>query len=64
MTKALGYQKEAFNLNEILEYFSTSNEDLTPLLDLLKQGKIKPIVAAKIHLNEAARARITGWWLS
>src|SRR5215831_17940136 len=32
------------------------NEDLTLLLDLLKQGKTKPIVATKMPLNEAARA--------
>jgi NADPH2:quinone reductase len=32
------------------------HEDLTLLLNLLKQGKIKPIVAAKIPLNEAAKA--------
>jgi NADPH2:quinone reductase len=32
------------------------HEDLTLLLNLLKQGKIKPIIAAKLHLNEATRA--------
>ena len=32
------------------------DEDLTLLLDLLKQGKIKPIVSAKMPLNEAAKA--------
>jgi NADPH2:quinone reductase len=32
------------------------HEDLTLLLNLLNQGKIKPIVAAKLPLNEAARA--------
>jgi NADPH:quinone reductase len=32
------------------------HEDLTLLLNLLKQGKIKPIVAAKMPLNEAAKA--------
>jgi NADPH:quinone reductase-like Zn-dependent oxidoreductase len=31
-------------------------EDLTLLLNLLKQGKIKPIIAAKMPLNEAAKA--------
>jgi NADPH:quinone reductase-like Zn-dependent oxidoreductase len=31
-------------------------EDLILLFDMLKQGKIKPIVAAKIPLNEAAQA--------
>ena len=31
-------------------------EDLTLLFDMLKQGKIKPIVAAKIPLNRAAQA--------
>jgi hypothetical protein len=25
MTKTLGYQKEAFNINEVLEYFRASN---------------------------------------
>ena len=30
------------------------HEDLTLLLNLLKQGKIKPIVAAKMPLNQAA----------
>ena len=32
------------------------HEDLTLLLNLLKQGKIKPIVATKMPLNEAAQA--------
>ena len=32
------------------------HEDLILLLNLLKQGKIKPIVEAKMRLNEAARA--------
>ena len=32
------------------------HEDLTLLLNLLNQGKIKPIVAAKMPLNEAAKA--------
>ncbi|HEY7078621.1 MAG TPA: zinc-binding dehydrogenase [Nitrososphaeraceae archaeon] len=32
------------------------HEDLTLLLNLLKQGKIKPVIAAKMPLNEAARA--------
>ena len=32
------------------------HEDLTLLLDLLKQGKIKPIVAARMPLNQAAQA--------
>jgi NADPH:quinone reductase-like Zn-dependent oxidoreductase len=32
------------------------HEDLTLLLDLLKQGKIKPIVSSKMPLNEAAKA--------
>ena len=32
------------------------HEDLTLLLNLLKQGKIKPIVATRIPLNEAAKA--------
>jgi hypothetical protein len=27
MTKALGYQKEAFNINEALEYFRASNQE-------------------------------------
>ena len=32
------------------------HEDLTLLLNLLEQGRIKPIVAAKMPLNEAAKA--------
>jgi NADPH2:quinone reductase len=32
------------------------HEDLILLLNLLKQGKIKPIIAAKMPLNEAAQA--------
>ena len=32
------------------------HEDLTLLLNLLKQGKIKPIIAAKMPLDEAAKA--------
>ena len=32
------------------------HEDLTLLLNLLKQGKIKPIVTAKMPLNQAAQA--------
>ena len=32
------------------------HEDLISLLNLLKQGKIKPIIAAKMPLNQAARA--------
>jgi NADPH:quinone reductase-like Zn-dependent oxidoreductase len=32
-------------------------EDLILLLNLLKQGKIKPIVAARMHLNQAAQAQ-------
>ena len=40
------------------------HEDLILLLNLLKQGKIKPIVAAKMPLNQAAQARITGQRLS
>jgi NADPH2:quinone reductase len=32
------------------------HEDLLLLLNLLKQGKIKPIIAAKMPLNEAAQA--------
>jgi NADPH2:quinone reductase len=32
------------------------HEDLTLLLNLLNQGKIKPVVAAKMPLNEAAKA--------
>ena len=32
------------------------NEDLTLLLNLLQQGKIKPIVGAKFTLNQAAQA--------
>jgi NADPH:quinone reductase len=32
------------------------HEDLILLLNLLKQGKIKPIVAARMHLNQAAEA--------
>ena len=32
-------------------------EDLILLLNLLKQGKIKPIVAARMHLNQAAEAQ-------
>jgi NADPH:quinone reductase-like Zn-dependent oxidoreductase len=32
------------------------HEDLTLLLNLLKQGKIKPIVAARMPLNQAAHA--------
>ena len=31
-------------------------EDLRVLLNLLKQGKIKPIIAARMPLNEAAKA--------
>jgi len=31
-------------------------EDLTLLLNLLKQGRIKPIVAARMPLNQAAQA--------
>ncbi|HEX5746285.1 MAG TPA: medium chain dehydrogenase/reductase family protein [Archangium sp.] len=31
-------------------------EDLTVLLDLLRQGKIQPIIAARLPLEEAARA--------
>jgi NADPH:quinone reductase-like Zn-dependent oxidoreductase len=33
------------------------HEDLTLLLNLLKQGKIKPIVAARMPLNQAAQAQ-------
>ena len=32
-------------------------EDLILLLNLLKQGKIKPIIAARMHLNQAAEAQ-------
>ena len=32
-------------------------EDLVLLLNLLKQGKIKPIIAARMHLNQAAEAQ-------
>jgi NADPH:quinone reductase-like Zn-dependent oxidoreductase len=32
------------------------HEDLILLLNLLKQGKIKPTIAAKMHLNQAAQA--------
>jgi NADPH:quinone reductase-like Zn-dependent oxidoreductase len=32
------------------------HEDLTLLLNLLKQGKIKPIIAARMPLNQAAQA--------
>jgi NADPH2:quinone reductase len=32
------------------------HEDLILLLNLLKQGKIKPIIAARMPLNQAARA--------
>ena len=32
------------------------HEDLRVLLDLLKQGKIKPIIAGRMPLNEAAKA--------
>jgi NADPH2:quinone reductase len=32
-------------------------EDLILLLNLLKEGKIKPIVAARMHLNQAADAQ-------
>jgi NADPH2:quinone reductase len=32
------------------------HEDLILLLNLLKQGKIKPIVAARMPLNQAAQA--------
>ena len=32
------------------------HEDLTLLFDMLKQGKISPIIAAKIPLDQAARA--------
>jgi NADPH:quinone reductase-like Zn-dependent oxidoreductase len=32
------------------------HEDLVLLFDMLKQGKIKPIVAAKMPLNQAAQA--------
>ncbi|MGA6989782.1 MAG: zinc-binding dehydrogenase [Nitrososphaeraceae archaeon] len=31
-------------------------EDLRVLLNLLKHGKIKPIIAARMPLNEAAKA--------
>jgi NADPH:quinone reductase-like Zn-dependent oxidoreductase len=31
-------------------------EDLSLLFDMLKQGKIKPIIAAKLPLNQAAQA--------
>ena len=31
-------------------------EDLRVLLNLLKQGKIKPIIAARMPLNEAVKA--------
>ncbi|MFZ0358229.1 MAG: zinc-binding dehydrogenase, partial [Nitrososphaeraceae archaeon] len=31
-------------------------EDLRVLLNLFKQGKIKPIIAARMPLNEAAKA--------
>lgn len=31
-------------------------EDLAILLDLLEQGKIKPIIAMRLPLNEARRA--------
>ena len=31
-------------------------EDLSLLFDMLKQGKIKPLIAAKIPLNQAAQA--------
>jgi len=31
-------------------------EDMRVLLNLLKQGKIKPIIAARMPLNEAAKA--------
>jgi NADPH:quinone reductase-like Zn-dependent oxidoreductase len=33
------------------------HEDLTLLFDILKQGKIKPIVAAKMPLNQASQAQ-------
>jgi NADPH2:quinone reductase len=33
------------------------HEDLILLLDLLKQGKIKPIVAARMPLSQAAQAQ-------
>jgi NADPH:quinone reductase-like Zn-dependent oxidoreductase len=32
-------------------------EDLSLLFDMLKQGKISPIIAAKMPLNQAAQAR-------
>ena len=32
------------------------HEDLSLLLNLLEQGKIKPIVAARMPLNQAAQA--------
>ncbi|MGA9841743.1 MAG: zinc-binding dehydrogenase, partial [Nitrososphaeraceae archaeon] len=32
------------------------HEDLTLLLNLLEQGKVKPIVAVKMPLNQAAQA--------
>jgi len=32
------------------------HEDLVLLLDLLKQGKIKPIIGARMALNQAAKA--------
>ena len=31
-------------------------EDLSLLFDMLKQGKIKPLIAAKLPLNQAAQA--------
>lgn len=32
------------------------HEDLILLLDLLKQGKIKPIISARMPVNQAAQA--------
>jgi NADPH:quinone reductase len=32
------------------------NEDLILLLNLLKQGKIKPVIAARFRLNQATEA--------
>jgi NADPH:quinone reductase-like Zn-dependent oxidoreductase len=46
-----------FNLDEYRNTSSClSNGDMILLLNLLKQGKIKPIVAARMPLNQAAQA--------
>jgi NADPH2:quinone reductase len=38
------------------QFFNFNHEDLILLSNLLKQGKIKPIVAARMPRNQAAQA--------